>query len=920
MKKQLPKQSSTSAPSETLSGKLLAAGFFILISYLILSLFGGIFMEEVGSGSKLIFFLLSLGAGYLSFTMKIQAKLDFWWQLGLILIVGLIFYSNSLDNGYSLDDDLVTTVDNPTSPDKLRHHPTVELGIKGIPKIFQTHYAVNSKQSYDYRPVTTSSFAIEYDLNGEKPAEERAKFSHLVSLMLYILSGMLIFLLIQRLIPEKDWRISLLGALLFMIHPIHSEVVNNIKCRDELLVVFFGLIAMHLVLTFVDSGFKKWWWGIVACVLVALAALSKKNGLTFIVLIPLTIYFFRDVKLKHLGMFVGALMVAFLTFYLAKHNVSDVKTRELLYFENPLIAGGGPLSRLPMFFYTIFFYVKMMILPYPLVYFYGFDQIPIAGWGNIGTWIGMIIVLGGTGLALIRIKKKEPWAFGFLFFMLAIGGAANLLFPVAGIVGDRFLYLPSIGLLFVVAYYVVKLYDKLQVKSMQRYGLLSVGGFLVVITLMQVRSRNDDWTSRYSIYHNDIVHLENSAKAHSLLGTEYKTIADSIKISPFPNPDLRMAYIDSAITEYNKAVSIYPDYHNCENNVGVLYFMDKMDHQTAIVHLKNAVKSKPDYVEALFNIGSCYERDVLGYLHLTTAYRSIIPDSMETIVELKSPQNVDPLLLKAAVFKGIMLDHQKRILQANATGFNQQQVRNNYLQQAKIDMLYQINLEGGLMKADLNVEGLIAKLTILCNGFTPEIGANFGDRVIGLIEQDFNNVLVGNIAEFDIGNLNNGLNFVQQMVVVSEDSMIHYTKSALEHNPSYLDGYQRLCNFYIKKRSYDDLIEISEMAIEKGDFEPSTDFRLNIANAYNAKAKGHRLNGEMDQAKAQIQLAVEQLSAGQQELSELISKTQLDLEMDPNVKASNINQWSGSITKLKEIGANMLRGVGMEQEADQYLK
>jgi protein O-mannosyl-transferase len=76
--------------------------------------------------------------------------------IALIIIV-FLYYGNTLKNGYSLDDDLVTTTDNTI-------HERVEKGIAGIPEIFRTRYVHTDKQKYEYRPVVTSSFALEYQM------------------------------------------------------------------------------------------------------------------------------------------------------------------------------------------------------------------------------------------------------------------------------------------------------------------------------------------------------------------------------------------------------------------------------------------------------------------------------------------------------------------------------------------------------------------------------------------------------------------------------------------------------------------------------------------------------------------------------------------------------------------------------------
>ena len=101
-----------------------------------------------------------------------------------------------------------------------------------------------------------------------------------------------------------------------------------------------------------------------------------------------------------------------------------------------------------------------MVFPAPLVYYYGYDQIEIVGWSNPFVWVGVLFVVSGVFFAIKRIRKKEMWAFGFLFFMFGVGGGANLLFPAVGIVAERFVFTGSFGLIFLAVYYGFQLYEK----------------------------------------------------------------------------------------------------------------------------------------------------------------------------------------------------------------------------------------------------------------------------------------------------------------------------------------------------------------------------------------------------------------------------------------------------------------------------
>ena len=109
----------------------------------------------------------------------------------LVLVVfSFLLYGNSISHYYSLDDDLVT------STDRFRHE-LVEKGIGGLGAILKSNYAVNEEQNYDYRPISTYSFAIEWTLFGE--SENHVHISHFINVLLYSIVGIVLFQLLQVL-------------------------------------------------------------------------------------------------------------------------------------------------------------------------------------------------------------------------------------------------------------------------------------------------------------------------------------------------------------------------------------------------------------------------------------------------------------------------------------------------------------------------------------------------------------------------------------------------------------------------------------------------------------------------------------------------------------------------------------------------
>ena len=198
----------------------------------------------------------------------------FWsnhWKEALILLITAIsLYGYSMQFEYVLDDKIVLSENN-----------FVKKGFNGIKEILTTEsfagYFGEQKNlvvGARYRPLSIVTFALEYELFGLN-----TRVSHLINILLYALSGLLLFRLISMLVKDKStsrWFLCIpfITALLFVIHPIHSEVVANVKGRDEILTLLFSLLTFYSF--FKAKGPQKILWSTIGVLTFFLALLSKE--------------------------------------------------------------------------------------------------------------------------------------------------------------------------------------------------------------------------------------------------------------------------------------------------------------------------------------------------------------------------------------------------------------------------------------------------------------------------------------------------------------------------------------------------------------------------------------------------------------------------------------------------------------------
>jgi hypothetical protein len=756
-----------------------------------------------------------------------------------IFILSFVFYGNSLKNEYSMDDNLVTSTYEV-------QHPTVEGGFAAIPEIFTSHFVVNAKQSYAYRPITTTSFAIEYQFFGQNPTA-----SHFINILLYALAILILFRVLNQIWGEEKYVLSTLVCLIFLIHPIHTEVVNNIKSRDEILSFLFGISALKQALNYYDK--KKILSLILTFVFILFSLLSKKTGMIFIAVLPLTLYYFRSVSLKRIGIVVGSLLIGFIMFKLmGKFLLTDSVARVKHYFENPLYFTGFG-ERVPMYFYSNYYYLALMIFPYPLRYYYGFDQVPIADWSNPMVYLMLVVMVASVGITIWRIKKKEIWGYAILFYFLAIGGACNLLFPAVGIIAERFAFIASLGFSILVGYGIYHFFyqkDAIWLKSQKiaQFSLIAIA----LISAVYVFNRNKVWKTDFSLYKNDIEHLEKSYKAHNMLGQSY--YKQSLKLMKANQPPASyMAKVDSAEMEFKKCVALFTDYAVTYNNLGALNYTFKKQEDTAYHYFNLALSIDSNYIESLFNLGNIEVNRYYGYYHLY-AFTSQLTDtvnapSAEATIEAQS---------KHLFAIGKLLQD----LNNNVPNIINGAQNNSSSQQ---DFL--VNLQN-------NVVGYLTKVNAIQwfdqDEFTQKILAN-GQGIIqsyeeGYLSQHLYNFIGLNLTKSVLNDMSDlsGLNktsiadWCSTNMGEYESLFLGHFNRCLDVNASYYPAFQSLNKYYYDLQDYDQVLTLNRKVINHAEYPYYYEFNNNIA-------KAHYFQNQLDSCKYYLELTIEELDLSFQE-------------------------------------------------------
>jgi preprotein translocase subunit SecG len=204
-----------------------------------------------------------------------------WWP-ALLFFLCVFIYANTINHKYAYDDKT-----------NIYSNTVVQKGIAGLPEIVSkgSLYGWDKSNFLQYRPVLLITFAIEKSVFGQNPTS-----GHLINILLYGILCVFIFRFLLDVLSAYPSYVSALITLLFIVHPLHTEVVANIKSRDEILSMLFGILSLILFLKF--SRLKKSKHLLSSLLCYFLSFHSKESGYLFLAIFPVVMYFFTPLNLK----------------------------------------------------------------------------------------------------------------------------------------------------------------------------------------------------------------------------------------------------------------------------------------------------------------------------------------------------------------------------------------------------------------------------------------------------------------------------------------------------------------------------------------------------------------------------------------------------------------------------------------------
>ncbi|XP_013421827.1 transmembrane and TPR repeat-containing protein 3 [Lingula anatina] len=540
----------------------------------------------------------------------------------------LVCYYNSLGCGFVFDDVSAIKDNKDLRPET------------PISSLFWNDFwgtPMHKEQSHkSYRPLCVLTFRLNYLISGLEPMSY-----HLVNVLLHGIVCIMFMRMCMLFLSEK---MSFVAAMMFAVHPVHTEAVTGVVGRAETLSSIFYLAAF---LTYTKCTGRKsitvWSKLYLTLMFVAVAMLCKEQGITVIgVCCVYEVFIAQRMTLSQILYILSSILhgkpvfppwlraatlrACFLvggTLFLliARIKVMGAQLPVFTRFDNPASVASTPDRQLT-FSYLLPVNTWLLLCPSYLCCDWTMGTIPLIksllDIRNLAT-AAFFISLGK--LVQYALTENGPRAraviMSLAFLVLPFIPASNLFFPVGFVVAERILYAPSMGFCMLTALGFDIILTKVNVKSL----LWAAMAMLLVTHGLRTYIRNNDWESEYTLFKAALRVNQNNAKLYNNVGHALEA---------------EEKYED-ALGYFLKAASVQPDDMGAHINVGRTYnTLKRLDEAEAAfrraLRLMPSPKAgqsytariAPNHLNAFLNLANLISQNESRLLEADALYRTAL--------------------------------------------------------------------------------------------------------------------------------------------------------------------------------------------------------------------------------------------------------------------------------------------------------
>ncbi len=491
------------------------------------------------------------------------------WQIAVIFIfIGFVTFFSGLNSPFQNDDSYQIVNNTPVH------------SIANLPSFFSSSTFFNGEKltGVYYRPLMTTTFSLIYSFFGDNPF-----FYHFFQLTLYIAAAFVLFLVFKHFLKQTK---ALFLALIFLVHPLNSQIVYSIPTMQDVLFFFFGILAIWMLIK------DKSLWKVV--LLLFLSMLSKESGILFTLIASLYLYLFDRQRIISFFKTVAIPIVLYFALkisavgFAGAHHAAPIN--ELGFIERMMTAPS-----------IMLFYIGKFLFPAQLSlgYFWTYPNFSVEH-VLAPLFIDLVVIGLFTYLGFVVKKRLSKKSFlTFLFFatwtVMGIGLYLQVIPGLDFTACETWFYFAMAGLLGMIGV------SASLVKQFKYRNWIIVPIVLIIIALgIRSNLRGYDYSSQYklatvdvSVTNSNFGAMNNIAQNLIDQGKYNEAIVyaeKSIQIYPIVSNYVNLGVALQQTGKYKEAIEAY-DKSLIYGNINIIY------ENIALIHI---VSSKPADTEQFF--------------------------------------------------------------------------------------------------------------------------------------------------------------------------------------------------------------------------------------------------------------------------------------------------------------------------------
>jgi len=479
-------------------------------------------------------------------------------------------YLNTLRNGFVSDDEM-QVLDNPYI--RNFHH---------LAKIFTTpvsSYLGVEALKY-YRPLMNVGYLLCYQVFGPHPFG-----FHLANIVLHGAVVCAVFLLTKRMFQDRN--LALMAAVLFAIHPIHTEAIAWIAASPDLQLSIFYLLTFWFFLAVARPGGRFSYFAQLAMAgSFALAIFSKEQAVTLPLLATVYEHFYRADRaetrpaqkvLRYAVLWL--LTVAYLVFRVRVLGaLRSGRNYDLTWYQTFVSA----IALIGQYLWNV-------LWPLDLRVFCPFH--PPSGW-FVPAVVGGVAALTVCGALFFFLwRHARPLSFGLLWMLVPLAPALNARWmPIGAAFEIRYLYLPSVGFCWLLGWGFLRLRARASARgAVWSRALATAFVLLVALCSFRIVTRNRDWKKDLTLYTNTLAACPDAFYVREFLGTTYWEMGDA----------------ESAEREWHEALKMAPQDPYTLGDLGMVCLKNQQ-YPEAVDFLKKSLEFDPNNAASHLYLGVAY--------------------------------------------------------------------------------------------------------------------------------------------------------------------------------------------------------------------------------------------------------------------------------------------------------------------------